>query len=186
MTSLPESDLCACGCGRSRGPAYRGWSYACYFRWYRAGAVEGEEPPPARTNRERAKDRREEVLWLVNRCGESVEHAAERVGVSADTAKRYVNPPRPEATCAVRTCEETAVYHGRCDAHRNAQAVYEEARAAGMPRAAAAFHVGVHRSTTYVWEPGRPGIGRPRKKAAADSAAFTTDASAPTSRLEVA
>lgn len=92
--TVETTEFCACGCGRPKGPAHRGWSRACYFRWYRAGAVEGEQPPAPRNGPEYSASLREEVLWLVNRCGESVEHAAARVGVTVSTAQDYLTPSR--------------------------------------------------------------------------------------------
>jgi hypothetical protein len=165
--NVETHELCACGCGRPKGPAHRGWSRACYFRWYRAGAVEGEQPPAPRSGPEYSASLRDEVLWLVNRCGESVEHAAARVGVTVETAERYLNPDAPRPECAVRSCKETATQHRRCDDHQDGKAVYEQARAAGMTRKAAAFHTGVHPNSTYAWEPGQPGVGRPWKQVAA-------------------
>ena len=171
MTDVHEeaatsADTCACGCGRPKGPAHRGWSRACYFRWYRAGKPK-DGPPAPRSGPEHSASLRAEVLWLVNRCGESVEHAAARVGITVETAERYVNPPGPRPECAVRPCKQTATQRRRCDEHQDGKAVYEQARADGMTRKAAAFHTGVHPGTTYLWEPGQPGMGRPRKKAAA-------------------
>lgn len=161
-----NDNLCACGCGRPKGPAHRGWSRACYFRWYRAGKPK-DGPPAPRSGPEHSESLRDEVLWLVNRCGESVQQAAARVGVTVETAERYLNPAPPRPECAVRPCKETATYRRRCDAHQDGQALYEQARAAGMSRRAAAFHVGIHPNSTYAWEPGQPGMGRPRKKVSA-------------------
>lgn len=166
MDTTETPTLCACGCGRPKGPAHRGWAPACYFRWYRAGAREGEPPPPPRRGPEWSAALSEEVHWLVS-CGESAEQAATRVGVTVETAERYLNPAPPRPACAVRDCHATATYRRWCDTHRDLRAAYEQARAAGKSRKAAAFHVNVHLGTTYEWEPGRPGVGRPRKRAAA-------------------
>ncbi|TDD97572.1 hypothetical protein [Actinomadura rubrisoli] len=163
---MTDDALCACGCGRPKDPERRGWSRACYFRWYRAGACEGEPPPPPRRGPEWSAALREDLLWLVQ-GGESVEQAADRIGVTVETAERYVNPPPPRPGCAVRDCKEAPTYRRWCDTHRDTRAVYEQARAAEMSRQAAAFYVGVHWRVTYRWEPGQPGIGRPRTRRAA-------------------
>lgn len=142
------------------------WCVACYHRWYRAGANPNEPPPDPSGPKAIAEQNREEIRWLVQ-AGESVEQAAARVGVTVRTAKRHVAPPTPRPKCAVRDCENRSSYHRWCDTHRDLRPVYEQARAAGMSRQAAAFHLGVEYRKTYQWEPGQPGRGRPRKRVAA-------------------
>jgi hypothetical protein len=144
----------------------RGWCVACYHRWYRAGADPNAAPPDPAGPKAISAQHREEVFWLVQ-GGESVEQAAARIGVTVKTAERYVNPPPPRPVCAVRDCEEQSTYHRWCDGHRDLRPAYEQARASGMSRQAAAFHLGVEYRKTYLWEPGQPGRGRPRKRVAA-------------------
>ena len=169
-----SDELCACGCGRPKGPAHRGWSRACYFRWYRAGKPK-DGPPAPRSGPEHSEALREEVLWLVQ-AGESVAYAAARVGVSVETAEGYIASTRPLPECAHYGCTATAIRRRWCEEHQDVRALYLKLRAEGVGRNAAAFRVGVRPSTTYPWEPGRDGRGRPARPA---PPAADTDRDAP-------
>jgi len=148
----------------------RGWCVACYHRWYRAGANPDEAPPAHRHGPEYSAALRAEVAWLVQQCGESVEQAATRAGVSVDTAERYLAPPKPAGPpqeCAYGGCTAVPTYRRWCDDHKNVRGLYLTLRADGVERHAAARRVGVRWKSTYAWEPGRSGVGRPRKQVAA-------------------
>ena len=125
--------LCACGCGRPRGPKHRGWSRACYFRWYRAGKPKDGPPAP-------------------------------RKGPEHSAAKGYVASLKPIPECAHHGCTAAATRRRWCEEHQDVQRLYLDLRAQGVGRTGAAFRVGVHLSTTYVWEPGDDTRGRPRKE----------------------
>lgn len=155
------TELCACGCGRPKSPKHRGWSRACYFRWYRAGKPK-DGPPAPRNGPEYSAALREEVLWLVG-GGESVEYAAARIGVTVETAESYVASQKPVAECAHHGCASAAISRKWCEEHKDAHALYLRFRDEGVGRHGAAFRVGVHVSTTYLWEPGRDGRGRPAR-----------------------
>jgi transposase len=182
MTWMTD-ELCACGCGRPKGPKHRGWSVACYTRWYRAGAREGEQPPPPRNGPEYSATLREELVWLVE-GGTSTAEAAAHVSVTLQTAKSYLAPPKPRAPraeCAHLGCAATASYRRWCAAHKDLRRLYQDLRAGGLGRHAAAHRLGVSWRSTYAWEPARNGLGRPARPAPTPPAA-DTDTPKPASR----
>jgi hypothetical protein len=174
-TETPE--LCACGCGHPKGPAHRGWSRACYFRWYRAGAVEGEAPPAPRNGPEYSASLREEVLWLVNRCAESLDSAAARVGVTVSTAQNYLAPSRRKPKTRTRRLKTSSgrrvgrpskprvsVTEKRCSTCGDVKASGEftaDRRAVDGLYSSCRTCCNERRRTT------QPGVGRPRKQVAA-------------------
>lgn len=157
--------LCGCGCGKAATPNRLGWNDACYFRWYRAGKPT-DGPPAPRRGRDWAAALREECAWLAE-GGTGHAEIAERLDITVATVKRYLSEPSAPPVCVVDGCIADATSHGRwCDEHADTCAVYRAFRAAGHNRVTAARLTGVQRATTYQWEPGQPGAGRPRKKAA--------------------
>lgn len=153
---------CACGCGRDASSHRRGWSEACYFRWYRAGRPD-TGPPPTRKGKDVAAARKEDIAWLAEN-GTSHEEIAQRLGISVQTVLRHLNADAAPPTCAVDGCQDDAAHYRWCERHHDPQQAYREARAAGLNRGQAAQHVGVNPRSTYRWEPGEPGQGRPRKQ----------------------
>lgn len=161
-------DRPACGnCGEPcPGRPQRGWCSACYFRWYRAGADPEADPPAPRRGRARTAAIREDCAWLIE-GGLSVEEVATRVGVTPQTVRRHIAPPTPPPVCAHADCVASATFRRWCDEHRDLRRAYLAARAAELSRWSAACRIGVYWRTTYRWEPGEPGVGRPRKEATA-------------------
>ncbi|MFC5744784.1 hypothetical protein [Actinomadura rugatobispora] len=158
-------------CDNPRQPSTggHGWCSTCYHRWYRAGAHEGEPPPPPRHGPEHSAMLREEVVWLVE-GGTSVADAAARVGITVDTARAYIPPTAPPAECAHDGCTATAVHRKWCTDHKDVRRLYQELRAGGVGRHDAARRIGVGISRTYVWEPGQRGQGRPPAPCGTDAA----------------
>jgi DNA-binding XRE family transcriptional regulator len=69
-------------CGRLRRPYGRGWCRACFRRWARAGRP-ASGPPPSRSGRW------EEYEELTREMGHTPRQAAERMGITDRTARRY-------------------------------------------------------------------------------------------------
>ncbi|MCP2337888.1 helix-turn-helix transcriptional regulator [Actinomadura rupiterrae] len=151
-------------CGRPcwQGPT-RGWCSACYSRWYRAGRPADAGPPDPRNGPARSAAAREDCAWLIA-SGLSLEEAAARVGIAARTVRRYLKePPVPPGQCGHPGCTGEATHWRRwCQDHADTQARYLQARADGLSRAAAARYIGIHPSSTYLWEPARPHHRRTR------------------------
>jgi len=157
QTSRPKCGACGLN------PAYScGWCTACYHRWYRAGRPKNGPPPP-RGGPQWSTSLREECDWLV-KGGTSIEETAARVGVTVATVRRYVAPPARPAECAADGCHDSVTRYRWCDTHADPRHVYLAARAEGLSRRAAAHRAGVAWRGTYRWEPGQPGMGRPRKR----------------------
>lgn len=76
-------------CGR-RPQRARGWCNTCYMRWDRAGRPNSGPPAPKHIN-----PNIEEYVYRIGEyahllaCGESRERAAERLGVTIITARKY-------------------------------------------------------------------------------------------------
>lgn len=86
-----DTDLPPCTqCGGARKPrqAAHGWCQACYCRWLKAGRP--DDGPPLRTAKRRSPwvGRREDYRWLRSN-GEPVGTAAQRIGITEKTARRW-------------------------------------------------------------------------------------------------
>ena len=160
-----SATLCECGCGEPSTGQHRGDAAACYYRWYRAGMPDTGPPPPSRGPAVSAAHK-ENIAWLAAN-GASCEEIAKQVSLSLQSVLRYLTADDPPAECAVDGCHQGAARYRWCQEHRDPQQVYRVARATGMNRQQAAAHVGVRRHSTYRWEPGEPGQGRPRSGRAA-------------------
>lgn len=79
---------CSCCLRESVNHAAHGWCYRCYDRWIEAGRPDDGPPEATRSERELAA-RREDYAWLRTELGLSRAQAAERIGVSDNTADRY-------------------------------------------------------------------------------------------------
>ena len=77
-------------CGKDGDHAAHGWCTACYFRWYRAGRPKSGPPMLKRVtpSREEYAYRLDEYAHLIS-GGETQERAAERIGISIVTARKY-------------------------------------------------------------------------------------------------
>lgn len=87
MATLPADKECAyCGhmVSRLRGK----WCNACHSRWSRAGKPDSG-PPPSRRD---WTAKREDLAELIAR-GEDVTAAAGRVGITVETARRWLRQP---------------------------------------------------------------------------------------------
>lgn len=156
---------CQCGCGEPATTWHAGYAAACYYRWYRAGKPD-TGPPPPRRGRAAADARHEDITWLTE-AGTSRHEIAQRLNITIATVERHLSPPAAPMECVVNGCKSDAAWRRWCQTHRNPQQVYNAARTAGMNRQQAAQHTGVTPLSTYRWEPGEPGQGRPRKQTAA-------------------
>jgi hypothetical protein len=108
-------------------------------------------------------------VWLAEN-GTGHGEIATRLGIAPSTVEDYLRhpdgPPGPSERdeCAVVGCANTAAHYRWCDEHRVPRDVYNVFRAAGHGRNKAARLTGVAVGSTYRWEPGQPGAGRPRKE----------------------
>lgn len=96
------------GCHQNRQHAARNLCKACHARWLRAGRPVTCPPPrhnqwtpetqaAALATRKANRDYRiSEYTFLIS-CGESEERAAERVGISIDTARKHARTLQKEA-----------------------------------------------------------------------------------------
>lgn len=156
LTSTP----CKCGCGNPATTSNCGYAYACYYRWYRAGKPESG-PPPASKGAAATAALKEDIQWLAD-ASDSHAEIAHRLGVSVQTVRRYLKADAPPVVCAVADCDDLTQSRW-CERHRDYKQTYREARATGLNRQQAAAYVGLRWRSTYRWEPGEPGQGRPRK-----------------------
>lgn len=157
-------------CGGPRKPrsGSHGWCGACYFRWYRAGADPKADPPPPKRIAV-TPEVVEDCQFLLD-SGSTIEEAAARVGVPVRRLAPHLLPPPEPAECRVEDCPQEATHHRRwCDQHRDPAKVYAAFRADGLTRRQAAARTGVNWRNTYKWEPGRPGVGRPRTRTAVNA-----------------
>jgi ribosomal protein L37AE/L43A len=74
----------SCGKPRKAHQGARGWCQACYCRWAKAGRPT-DGPPPVRA---RNAGRREDYRWLRD-IGEPIATAAQRVGITRETAQKW-------------------------------------------------------------------------------------------------
>lgn len=84
------------GCGQTREHVAHGWCIACYTRWYRAGQPAGGPPVPKKAAPSDCSYRISEYEHLLS-CGETQERAAEQIGVSVITARKYTRRLAKEA-----------------------------------------------------------------------------------------
>jgi transposase len=157
-------DLHCDNCGSPAERLRRRWCGKCYFRWYRAGADPTQPPPDTDHGPTAAAYRRDELTHLLQ-GGASLEQAADRLGISISAARAYLwRAARHE--CATQGCTAAATWRESCATHKDLPGRYRQLRTEGLSRHAAAALIPVASSTTYRWEPGQPGIGRPRKRQA--------------------
>ncbi|MFC5744783.1 hypothetical protein [Actinomadura rugatobispora] len=83
-------------CERERLILRYGWCQSCVSRWQQAGRPDTGPPPLRRMTSTRAVELREDFTWLLE-TGESVEMAAERLGIAAGTARDWHQRWRKEA-----------------------------------------------------------------------------------------
>jgi hypothetical protein len=74
----------SCGKPRRAHQGARSWCHACYCRWLKAGRPADGPPPVGPRN----AGRREDYRWL-REIGESLPAAAQRVGVTKETARQW-------------------------------------------------------------------------------------------------
>lgn len=87
MANRPADKECAC-CGRLANRLRRKWCNTCHSRWSRAGRPDSGPPPSQRD----WAAKRENLAELIAR-GEDVTAAAGRVGITVDTARRWLSEP---------------------------------------------------------------------------------------------
>jgi hypothetical protein len=124
------TQLCVCGCNRPAvarpgKPATRGFRYSCYRRWLAQGKPE-ELRPPRDWRRGRLESYAELRGW-----GQTIQQAADRLGVTYRTATRYEAELRGQRAVRERKacpCGRTKIHgHGYC------HACYQRWVAAGRP-----------------------------------------------------
>lgn len=153
-------------CGEVKVIQAHEWFIGCYTRWYRADMPPTGPPPP----RKRARIDEgviEDLQWLL-KTGAPIEEAAKRVGIAVSTAKKRQRSRPEPVECAVQGCCADAFpvrppARPRCAEHRDGARLYSRLRAGGRNRRQTALVMGVSVSATYRWEPGEPGLGRPRR-----------------------
>lgn len=152
MDTATTPTTCACGCGRPRSTKHRGWSSACYFRWYKAGKpADGSLTPAAEcahhgctaaaTRRRWCEDHQDvRRLYLEARAaGIGRASAAARVGVRVTST--YAWEPGDDTRGRPRKQEG--------EAHRED---YWFLRDNGVPVKEAAVRAGITVQTARKWE----------------------------------
>ncbi len=89
MATLPADKECSC-CGRMVKRLRKKWCCACHSRWSRAGRPDSG-PPPSRRD---WAAKREDLAELIG-LGEDVTVAAKRVGITVETARRWLRESLP-------------------------------------------------------------------------------------------